>query len=135
MRKKIIDSVLLLLKGQDTDEVTLDGVTPSDLFDLLEKQGYTNDPIESNGWEHDFSVTFRKEGEVSLCYSGSWFNGYSAISIVEECEDTTERESEDDMVKRITGYPTMKAMMDASDQTKREINDLYESICGKSKAK
>lgn len=29
----------------------------------------------------------------------------------------------------------MQAMMDASDQTKRNIAELYESICGKSKAK
>jgi hypothetical protein len=135
MNKKIMGDVLSLIKGQNIDDVSLNGVTPSELFGLLENQGYSNEPIESNGWEHDFSVIFRKQGNPSLCYSGSWFGGYSAISIIEECEDTTERESDDDMVRRITGFSSMQAMMDVSDQTKRDIVELYESICGKSKAK
>lgn len=128
MNKKVTDKVIALLDGQQTTEIALSGVIPAELFDLLEKQGYTHDPIESYGWEHNFSVTFQKDGAPSLCYSGSWFDGHSAIGI-QETNDTGNKETADETVRRITGYPSVQAMIDASEETKRSLAALHERIC------
>lgn len=83
--KKIIDENLSKLLNKEIEYIELPLVAPNDIVEFLkEKYDYKQEYIDSNGWDHDFWITFIKKDSVKLCLSGSWYYGNEMILNINE---------------------------------------------------
>lgn len=73
--KPIIEEYIKKIESSDTDveplELTGKKINPSQLEELLEKLGYEQYNSDSNGWEMDFWIYFRKPNYQDLIISGT----------------------------------------------------------------
>jgi hypothetical protein len=71
--KDIIKNEILSVITLKEEHVQLPLIIPSELIDYLKEKGYSYD-VETNGFQHDFWITFNKN-EKKFEFVGSWFYG------------------------------------------------------------
>lgn len=79
---KLIDAWLNHKDGLTTESsMDLYDFTPDQIDKVLKSVGYSQDDIESNGWQHDFWIYYVSTSETlpPLTVSGCWWDGTMQI--------------------------------------------------------
>lgn len=58
------------LKQKKIDDINLDELNPAKVEELLKELGYEQTDFDTNGWEMDFWITFKKPGEPNIIVGG-----------------------------------------------------------------
>jgi len=68
-----IHKVNSLLPPESLRSVDITEYSPHKVEEYLDALGWeSNEDLESNGWDHDFWVTYTK-GDYKLMFTGSWY--------------------------------------------------------------
>lgn len=54
--------------------------SPWDIEQFLKKNGWEYVDVDTDGWEHDFIITYKKDDAI-IEHTGSWYFGQSVLSI------------------------------------------------------
>lgn len=64
--------------GSEFTTLALDVKPLSEYIDVMERLGYETGEFDSNGWQVDFWLTFKKDNEKDVTIAGSlWYGDYS----------------------------------------------------------
>lgn len=73
--KKSILSVI----NEEKQEIELDLCIPYDVKNYLKELGYEEKDVESNGWQYDYWIKYKKENKI-FTLAGSGYYGGQAFS-------------------------------------------------------
>jgi hypothetical protein len=59
--------------------------SPMDIEHFLKSKGFVQLDIETNGWEHDFTIPYEKDN-ITINHRGSWYYGNSYLTIIQKKE-------------------------------------------------
>ena len=83
------NSLTMLFNG-DIEQVKVEGVSPSDIIDIISSVDggidVNKDDMDLNGWQCDYWISFNHRGKRWSLYGGAWY-GNATIEKHEDEED------------------------------------------------
>ncbi|AUR85887.1 hypothetical protein NVP1081O_152 [Vibrio phage 1.081.O._10N.286.52.C2] len=83
MMNEYIDYIIAGIEAGETQSFCVLKYTPSEIVKRMEERGYSYE-METNGWQCDFWIEFRKDDCKVIQLNGCWYYGQAQMEWAEE---------------------------------------------------